>query len=83
MSNQFDYFVAGEDIPGIVYHATCETRLNNVLKPGTIILSLKDLGTLLPAYIWDATIFYIDPVAHEIREYFDDGSYEVVANSGI
>jgi len=82
MNRQFDYFVSGDDIPGVVYHAT-KSRLNHVLKEGTIILSRKDLATILPAYIWDATIFLVDPVCGEIREYFDDDSYEVVARSGI
>ena len=69
---QFDYFVSGEDIPGIVYWNKSERYGPDVRVTVTDYLELNPTGD-----------FHIDPVAHEIREYFNDGSYVVVANSGI
>ena len=79
----FDYFVSGKDIPGIVYH-------NKSDRYPALIGTWKDMPIgnydvkIEDYYRWNpAGDFHIDPIAHEIREYFADGSYEVVANSGI
>ena len=68
---QFDYFVSGKDIPGIVYHSKGQYYVDQ---------SVVTLAHFTKIFKGD---FHIDPVSHEIREYFDDGSYVVVANSGI
>ena len=87
MNRQFDYFVSGEDIPGVVYH--------NINEKYGYQLRMKrlqyDLSTKIdiPATIADylelnpGGDFHVDPVCGEIREYFEDDSYEVVARSGI
>ena len=88
--NKFDYFVSGEDVPGIVYH----NRSMRYEKFYRIIpirnVYSKDCPVIhQPVTIKDYRFYYpqgefhVDPVAHEIREYFPDGSYEIVANSGI
>ena len=87
--NQFDYFVSGEDIPGIVYH---NTLLRYPFWHSPAIRGVYSNNN--PIYHHQVTLedyrkhnptgdFHIDSVAHEIREYFNDGSYVVVANSGI
>ena len=84
--NKFDYFVSGDDIPGIVYHATKHNSLNipygSVVTFGELIdcATSEDLD-IVTGY----PQFHIDPVSHEIRQYFSDydNDYEIVANSGI
>ena len=77
----FDYFVSGEDEPGVVYHRTDYTRKvykNYFSLMHSSSVTIGDFRDHKPG-----GEFHVDPVCGEIREYFDNGDYEVVARSGI
>jgi hypothetical protein len=89
---EFDYFVSGPDIPGIVYHVCSNFWKRRLINHSHVTIADFQKSATTVYKNGDHNIygkvrsigeFHVDPVAHEIREYFPDGSYEVVANSGI